>query len=208
MIHLCAGKSLKRAARLCAWLVVSSAFGGAWFVASGDDIPVCSTRNLGGRLVYATGKVDIPVPPERAYDVVTDYVHLPEFVTAMDSCIVLSRDSLGALVRQVGTAQLLVRRSIRMTLRFTEERPSRLRFEIVSGDFPIYYGKWEFEPSPTGTVLGYSVTMRPPTFVPTWLVRPSIEKTLCRTLSQTRREIERRAALVADPSRARQGMAR
>ena len=31
--------------------------------------------------------------------------------------------------------------------------PDRLRFEITSGDFPIYYGSWEFLPSGTGTVL-------------------------------------------------------
>ena len=195
-----------------AWAAVAMPLAGAWTVramplaragsaAAAEEAPVCSSRNLGGRLVYGAGRIEIPVPPERVHDVLTDYVRLPDFVTAMDSCIVVGRDSLGVVVRQVGTIQLLVRRSLRLTLRFREEPPSRLRFEIVSGDFPVYYGAWEFEPSSAGTVLEYSVTMRPPAFVPTWLVRPSIERTLCRTLVETGREAERRDRLVAKPGK-------
>jgi ribosome-associated toxin RatA of RatAB toxin-antitoxin module len=158
--------------------------------------------------VYGSGRIDIPVAPVRVYEAVTDYAHLPEYVTAMDSCTVLGRDSLGVVVQQMGMIKVIVRRPLRMTLRFKEEPPARLWFEIVAGDFSVYYGVWEFEPSNNGTLLKYTVTMRPPAFVPTWLVRPSIERTLCRTLVETRREAERREALAAGAGATEPGTAR
>ena len=131
MRHTCERRYRGSADGRWAWLGLAVALAGAPSVALANDLPVCSTRNLGGRLVYATGRIDVPVAPARVFEAVTDYARLPNYVTAMDSCIVVGRDSLGIVVRQVGTIQLLVRRSLRLTLRFQEEPPSRLRFRPV-----------------------------------------------------------------------------
>jgi ribosome-associated toxin RatA of RatAB toxin-antitoxin module len=154
----------------------------------------CETRDLGAGTFWARGSIDLPAPPESAFALMADYDHLPRFVTAMDSSKVVRRDSATVWVRQVGTAALVVRRQVRMELRFAEAPPRLLRFEIARGDFPVYYGSWRFETAPAGTRLVYTLTMKPPSFIPQWIVRPYVERILCRTLNEVRAECVRRRA--------------
>jgi ribosome-associated toxin RatA of RatAB toxin-antitoxin module len=162
--------------------------------ARADVSPDCESRNLGAGILFVRGIAEINTPPELAYAVVTDYDNLSRFVSAMDSSFVVSRDSTGVLVRQIGTAGLLIRRKIRLALRFEEHPPSTVRFEIIEGDFPSYYGTWRFERCETGTRLVYSVTLRPPAFIPAWMIRPMLERTLCQTLGEVAGECLRRSA--------------
>jgi hypothetical protein len=154
--------------------------------------PACTTRDLGNGSLFARGSCEIPVPRLEVWRVLTAYDSLALWVSAMDSSVVVQRDSAAVLVRQVGTTRLLVARQVRMVLRFVEEPPELLRFEIVRGDFPVDYGSWRMDPSPAGTRLVYSLTMRPPPYVPVWIARPFAERILCRTLAQMRRECTRR----------------
>lgn len=154
--------------------------------------PDCKCRGLGDRLLFARGTVDIPVPPARVFAAVTDYDRLAEYVSTMDSSRVLRHDSTDVLVRQVAKVPLLLPLAVHMTLRFRAEPPARLRFEIVSGDFPVYYGDWRFEGDGAATHLVYSVTMRPPALLPAALLHPAVEALLCRTLAEVRAEAERR----------------
>jgi uncharacterized protein YndB with AHSA1/START domain len=181
------------------WLAAALSATTSW--AAAESPPWCETRDLGNRLLLARGAIDIAAPPERVFAVVTDYDHLAEFVTAMDSSRVVRRDSTGVEVRQVGTAALIVPHKVHMTLRFRAEPPRRLRFEIVAGDFAVYYGEWRFDTAGEGTRLVHTVTMRPPLFVPMLVVSPSAERLLCRTLAQVRTEAERRQAESANAER-------
>jgi len=113
----------------------------------------------------------------------------------MDTSRVVGRDAKGVLVRQVGTARLVITRSVRMTLRFQVRPPDLLRFEIVSGDFPVYYGAWRVSAREGGSRLVYDVTMQPPSFVPQFLVRSIVEAVLCRTLAQVHGEVLRRSGI-------------
>jgi hypothetical protein len=153
----------------------------------------CMSRDMGGGTFLARGSIDLPVPPQSAFTILTDYERLPTFITAMDSSRVLQRDSTGVLVRQIGTAALVVPRRVRIDLRFTEDAPRILRFEIASGDFPVYYGSWKLDPAPPGSRLVYTLTMKPPSFIPQFIVRPFVERLLCRTLRQVRAECQRRS---------------
>lgn len=157
-----------------------------------EMIPSCETRDLGAGLLFVRGTVAFDAPVKVAYSVVSEYDSLSRFVSAMDSSYVLSRDSVGAVVRQVGTMGLLVRRSVRTELRFEEHPPSLLRFEILNGDFPTYYGTWRFEDRDAETWLVYSVTLKPPSFVPHWLLRSMLEQVLCKTLREVAEECMRR----------------
>jgi ribosome-associated toxin RatA of RatAB toxin-antitoxin module len=156
--------------------------------------PDCLSRDLGGGLFLARGSVFLPTSPDSAFAILVDYEALPRFVSAMDSSRVVRRDSVAAIVRQVGTAALIVPRRVWIELRFEPTPPQLLRFEIARGDFPVYYGSWKFEPAVPGTRLVYTLTMKPPGFVPQWLVRPYVERILCRTLREVRDECMRRAS--------------
>jgi uncharacterized protein YndB with AHSA1/START domain len=176
-------------------LLLATALLGATSGAAPQSPPTCETRDLGHRLLFARGTIEIPAPPQRVFAVVTDYDHLAEFVTAIDSSRVVRRDSIGVVVRQLGTAALIIPHAVHMTLRFHAEPPHLLRFEIVAGDFAVYYGEWRFDTAGEGTRLVHSVTMRPPIFVPMMIVSPSVERLLCRTLTQVRAEVARRDAM-------------
>jgi carbon monoxide dehydrogenase subunit G len=154
--------------------------------------PDCRCRDLGDRLLFARGTVDIAVPPERVFATVTDYDRIAAYVSAVDSSRVVRRDSTGVLVRQVARLPGLLPLSVRTTLRFRPEPPLALRFEIVAGDLAVYYGDWRFEEAGAATRLVYSVTMRPPVFLPAVVVHPALEALLCRTLAEVRSEAERR----------------
>lgn len=164
------------------------------FAAASEIAPPadCESRDLGGGVFFVRGHVDIGATPEQVYAVVADFDHAADFVSAMDSSRVLSQDSDGVLVRQVGTTHFLVRHTVRLALRFRESPPSLLRFEIVGGDFAVYYGSWKTAPQDGGTRLQYEVTLRPPGFVPQFLVRPLAERILCQTLEEVRGEVQRR----------------
>lgn len=152
----------------------------------------CLSRDLGSGSFLARGSIDLPVPPESAFAILTDYERLPSVISTMDSARVLERQPSGALVRQNGTAALVVRRRVWIDLKFTEQAPRLLLFEIAAGDFPVYYGSWKFDPAPAGTRLTYTLTMKPPSFIPQFIVRPYVERLLCRTLREVRDECRRR----------------
>jgi ribosome-associated toxin RatA of RatAB toxin-antitoxin module len=126
------------------------------------------------------------------FDVVSDYDRLGDFVGAIDSSHVIERDSTGVLVRQVGKTTLVIRKTVRMTLRFRPQPPERLWFEIVSGDFTTYFGSWRFEPHPSGTRLTHDITFSAPEHLPGPLVRHVVERDLRMMLSELRLEIARR----------------
>jgi hypothetical protein len=153
----------------------------------------CISRDLGRGLVFLRGSVWIGVSGELAYAAVTDYNGLAEYISSIDSSHVLSSDSTGTRVRQVGTVGLLLQPRLRMVLRFQERPPSLLRFEIEKGDLATFYGSWRFEPDGPGTRLVYNVTLKPPAFTPNWLALPVLENILCRTLDEIAAECDRRS---------------
>ena len=159
-----------------------------------SGVPQVETRGLGGGLTFARAQVDVPWPPARVFDLVSDFDHLGDFVSAIDSSSVVRRDSLSTWVRQVGTTTLLVHKTVHMTLRFQPRRPGELRFEIVAGDFRIYYGAWKFNAAPPGTRVSYDVTFAASPELPGVLVRHVVQRDLERMLRELAAEIARRDA--------------
>jgi ribosome-associated toxin RatA of RatAB toxin-antitoxin module len=155
--------------------------------------PRVHVRGLGSR-VFARAQVAVPAPPHAVYDLLCDFDRLGDFVSAIDTSRVIARDSTGVLVRQVGSTVLLVRKTVRMTLRFRPQPPQRLWFEIVAGDFRTYSGSWHVEPEAGGTRVTYDVTFTPPDLVPGPLVRHVVERDLERMLRELYAEATRRHA--------------
>jgi ribosome-associated toxin RatA of RatAB toxin-antitoxin module len=168
-------------------------------LAAGLPAPECTSRSLGGGRIFVRGRAACDAPPAAVYDVVADFDHAAEYVSAMDSSRVMGRDSSTVRVRQIGTTRFIIARTVRMTLRFHPQPPELLRFEIADGDFPVYYGSWRFEPDPLGARVVYDVTMQAPAFIPALLVRPLVERILCRTLREVQAEVRRRQKATRGP---------
>lgn len=187
-LQLLAGGGLSAAAAAASW--AAGAAGDP--TPRGVATPHTVVRALGGGLTFARAQVDLPWPPERVFDLVSDFDHLGDFVSAIDSSHVVRRDSTGTIVRQVGTTTLLVSKTVRMTLRFHPRRPAELRFEIVDGDFRVYYGAWKFGTAGIGTHLTYDVTFAAAAELPGVLVRHVVQRDLQRMLTELAAEIVRR----------------
>jgi coenzyme Q-binding protein COQ10 len=141
-----------------------------------------------------TREIVIDVPIERFYDLVVDYPRYPEFVPGIHACRVKATAAAGKDVEyelDVGV------KKIRYVLRHVEERPRRLVWSLVSGDWmKVSNGSWELEDAGGKTRARYTVDIQiaKPALVPQAIVdRVADELTrvqLPRTLAAFKRRAE------------------
>lgn len=139
-------------------------------------------------------EIVIDVPIERFYDLVVDYPRYPEFVPGIHGCRVKATAPGGKEVEyelDVGV------KKIRYVLRHVEERPRRVVWSLVSGDWmKVSSGSWELEDAGGKTRARYTVDIQiaKPALVPQAVVdRVADELTrvqLPRTLDAFKRRAE------------------
>lgn len=139
-------------------------------------------------------EIVIDVPIERFYDLVVDYPRYPEFVPGIHGCRVKATAPGGKEVEyelDVGV------KKIRYVLRHVEERPRRVAWSLVSGDWmKVSSGSWELEDAGGKTRARYTVDIQiaKPALVPQAVVdRVADELTrvqLPRTLDAFKRRAE------------------
>jgi ribosome-associated toxin RatA of RatAB toxin-antitoxin module len=88
---------------------------------------------------------EIDAPPQRCFDVLTDYERLPEWQGAVRAARVLERDEQGrgSVVEYEVDARV---KTVRYRLRQVYDEPSRLASEYLGGDFRDFSGEWRFLP--------------------------------------------------------------
>src|SRR5215211_5493009 len=88
---------------------------------------------------------EIDAPPERCFEVLTDYEHLPEWQGAVRAARVLERDEQGrgSVVEYEVDARV---KTVRYRLRQVYDEPQRLASEYLGGDFRDFSGEWRFLP--------------------------------------------------------------
>jgi len=109
--------------------------------------------------------------PQRAWQVLTDYERLPEFVPNLQASKLVSRDGDGIVLEQQSRAGFLfVKQDIHLVLRVTEHPFSAIDITLVSGDMRQYAGRWEIAPvrvnGNDGTRIRYVGQMEPDFLVP------------------------------------------
>ncbi len=141
-------------------------------------------------------EIVIDVPVERFFDLVIDYPRYPEFVPGIHGCRVKAAGAGGKEVEyelDVGV------KKIRYLLRHVEERPRRVVWSLVSGEWmKVSSGSWELEDAGGKTRARYTVDIQiaKPALVPQAIVdRVADELTrvqLPRTLDAFKRRAESR----------------
>jgi len=112
----------------------------------------------------------IGAPIDRVFDVIVDYASYPEFVPGVRGCRLLA--STGGERRVEYDVDLGIRR-VRYVLTHREERPVRVAWSLVSGEFFVRSdGSWELAEERGGTRARYAldVEVKRPPLVPKMVI--------------------------------------
>ena len=105
-----------------------------------------------------TREIEIAVPPDRLFDVITDYARYPEFVPGVKACRPGARR--GDAVEVEYELDLGIKR-VRYTLRHLEQRPRRVEWSLQSGEaMKVSNGSWELEDVGGRTRARYTVEVQ------------------------------------------------
>lgn len=135
-------------------------------------------------------------PQKKAWQVLTDYERLQEFVPNLLSSKLLERNGAQATLEQKGRVGFFIMsRTIHLVLRVTEHPCSTLDVTLVAGDMKRYVTRWELAPSTrngvNGTRISYSGMVEPDFFVPSLLGAALLRIDLKRMLEAVITEIDK-----------------
>ncbi|RZI44313.1 cyclase/dehydrase [Herbaspirillum sp. HC18] len=136
--------------------------------------------------------------PEQAWQVLTDYEHLPGFVPDLTSVRVVSRTGNEVVVEQKSSAGFLfIEHVIRMVLHIEEQPHSTIDVSLIEGDMKRYRTHWDLDPATQdgvhGTRVIFSGAMEPDVFMPPLVGRAIVQANVKRTVEAVVTEIERRS---------------
>ncbi|MGO8967995.1 MAG: type II toxin-antitoxin system RatA family toxin [Myxococcaceae bacterium] len=139
-------------------------------------------------MASATRSILINAPPERVFDVISDYERYPEFLSEVKSIRTSGRQGNQVNIHY----EVDVMKRIRYTLRMTEDRPRGLQWTFVEGDvMKDNKGGWVLEPKPDGkTNAIYTVDVALGLLVPRPLVTAMVESSLPKMLESFKKRIE------------------
>ncbi len=136
----------------------------------------------------ATRSIVINAPPEKLFDVITDYDKYGEFLTEVKK--VSTSDRKGNEVKVHYEVDVI--KTIRYTILVKEERPRRMSWTFVEGEvMKDNQGSWVLEPEGEGrTKATYTVDMALGALVPKAIVNKLTETSLPKMLEAFKRRAE------------------
>jgi ribosome-associated toxin RatA of RatAB toxin-antitoxin module len=140
-----------------------------------------------------------------AWQVLTDYNRLADFVPDMRASRVLSAPGQPLRIEQQGEAGfLLFKFAIDVELAVEETPPQRLAFRAIRGNMKHMRGEWRIESAARGILLVYDAELAPAFWVPPVIGPLVLRRDVASQIAGVVREIERRQAalpLRAEPAR-------
>ena len=162
----------------------------ALVAASARAEPIEVAVHTQGERVIVDVTAHVAARREVAWDVLTDYDHMADFVSNLKASVVLSRNDNRLQVEQSGEAKRGFLRFAFSTVRSVELIADReIRSHLVRGDFKSY----EFTTGLVGDASGPTTIVHHGEYVPTRWVPPVIGPTLIET--ETRKQY---AELIAE----------
>lgn len=134
----------------------------------------------GGKVYRITASGTVAATQALAWQVLTDYDHLADFVPDLKSARVVNRDGARVIVDQHGAARFLFfSHDIHLRVQIHEQAPDRIDVSLIDGDMKVYRCRWELVSlNGGGTRVLYQATIEPKFLVPpivgTSLVRKDI----------------------------------
>lgn len=161
------------------------------------DKPVSVTLGEVLKQYDLQGDFTAPVDPQTAWDVLTDYDHLSQFIHSMRGHI-RSEKGEDFLVHQVATGGFLFfTASVEVLLNIHEDPIHSIVFKDVSGkDFESYTGSWTLQPVPAGVEVTYRLHAERNKQTPGFVSGKLLQSTTGDLLNEVRKEMERRKAII------------
>lgn len=136
----------------------------------------------------ATKSIVIDAPIETVFDVLTAYEEYPEYLAEAKSVKTSNRSGNTVEVHY----EVDVIKRISYSLKMTEERPNKLSWTFIKGEFmKDNKGSWLLEPAGEGkTKATYTVEMALGALVPKTIVNALVETNLPKMLEATKKRAE------------------
>ena len=136
----------------------------------------------------ASRTIIINAPMEKVYDIVTQYEKYREFLTEVKEVRTSGRQGNEVLVHY----KVDVVKTIKYTIRVKEERPTKMSWTFVEGEFmKDNKGSWVLEPAGEGkTKATYTVEMALGALVPKSIVNALVDTSLPKMLEAFKRRAE------------------
>ena len=126
-------------------------------VVAADNQP----RLQGGQGHYSITLL-VPVPPARAWSVLTNYEALAGVMPDIQQATVISRRGPSLVLAQTYRAPYTFGLAIKAQLQLEETPPRQLRYRLISGDrIRRLQGLWTLTPMPGGTLLRHQIDLEP-----------------------------------------------
>ncbi|MFI5345535.1 MAG: SRPBCC family protein [Elusimicrobiota bacterium] len=184
-------RRLLRSARGAALI---AALGGAASGAAAAETEVRLTQHP-DKSYEVSGLFTVDASTAIVWDVITDYDHIPSFVSSMRSSRVRETRDDGALIveqKAVG-AMFFLSKTMRILLN-VRQTPERLRFtDIGHEDFAVYDGDWEVRKITVGSSVNYHLLVAPNFLAPSFIMNRAMKAGARNLLDQVRAEMIRRA---------------
>jgi carbon monoxide dehydrogenase subunit G len=167
--------------------------------AAAQEVSVETVRE--GEFIKVSATAQMQVDRRIAWDVLSDYDHLAEFIPDMLSSRVVLRNADGILVEQKGEIGFLFfRQPLEVTLAVFEQPPRRIVARGVAGNVREMEARYELQSSQDGVKLSYFGRFIPEFFLPPIVGMAIVRSSMERKFRAMVDEILRRDALARNKS--------
>jgi ribosome-associated toxin RatA of RatAB toxin-antitoxin module len=139
----------------------------------------------------ATERIHVDAPPERCYEVATDYARYPEWAKDVKDVKVVERDADGR-GQKVEYRMAAMGRSIRVLFDYDYGlAPDSFSWHLVEGDMlKRLDGTYDFDPDDGGTRVTYSLTVEVGVPLPGFMKRRAAGLIIGNALKELKKEAE------------------
>lgn len=120
------------------------------------------------------GQIYISAPPQKVWEVLTDYNNHKKFVPNIIDSGLISDNGVEKVMFEKGKSGIFIfQKTVNIKMRVWGELPKQLNFEQITGDFKIYHGEWILAdyPQGPGTFLTYRAAVKPDFIAPRFAVK-------------------------------------
>jgi len=181
--------------RCCrAILIAACAFAGLPLAAAAQEIHIETSRD--GDLLNVRAWAELNASASTAWEVLSDYDHLAEFIPDMTSSRLVSRHGNKVVVEQKGRVGFfLYRQPVDVVLEVLEQPPLRMDARGVSGNVRDLETRYELKVTDAGVRLDYTGRFTPDFYLPPVIGIPIMRRVIERRFRAMADEIQRRSAL-------------